>query len=205
MFPAADPWMPPYPTLAERLWSAEAAPPLVRGGMLVGLGTLLLIVSAWANVPFWPVPLSLQASVVLFLAALYGPRLASLTLGAYLLQAALGFPVLAGSPERGLGVDLMLGPTGGFLAGYVMATLVVGGLVRQGWDRSLLGALGLMGGGMLLIQLAGLARLMMFLGPLEAWHVGLAPFLPTLVVQVLALGSVFPIVWWALTRRRRLI
>lgn len=201
---ATDPWMPPYPTLLERFWPTTQAPAL-RSAVLIGIGTLGLVLSAWANVPFWPVPLTLQGGVVLLLAALYGPRLGAGALAAYLALAVAGLPVLAVTPERGLGLEAVAGPTGGFLAGSCVAVLVVGGLVRQGWDRSYRRGLGAMVIGMAIVQAAGWAWLSRFLAPAEAWRVGIEPFLPMLLAQVALPGLLLPSIWWALGRRRRLV
>src|SRR5690606_14969027 len=112
-------------TLGSALWP-ESRGDVLRLGAVVVLGTLLLTASAKIQVPFWPVPMTMQTFVVLFLGAALGPRLGALTVLLYLAQGALGLPVFAGTPEKGIGLAYMLGPTGGYLIGFVPAAYVVG-------------------------------------------------------------------------------
>src|SRR3546814_8818606 len=70
----------------------------------------------------------------------YGIRLATATLLLYLAEGALGLPVFAGTPEKGLGLAYMAGPTGGYLVGYVLAAAACGWLAERGWDRNVLSA-----------------------------------------------------------------
>ncbi|MEX0351108.1 MAG: biotin transporter BioY [Paracoccaceae bacterium] len=89
-------------------------------------GVLLLTLSAKVQVPFWPVPMTLQVAAVMALAAAYGLRLGTLTVLGYLMAGAVGFPVFAGTPEKGIGLAYIFGGTGGYLLGFVVATILVG-------------------------------------------------------------------------------
>src|ERR1700712_1741081 len=89
-------------------------------------GVALLTISAKIQVPFWPVPLNLQSMAVMALALGVGPPLAVATFTAYLAAGASGLPVFAGSPERGLGLLYMAGPTGGYLIGMLAASWLTG-------------------------------------------------------------------------------
>ncbi|MCL6284699.1 biotin transporter BioY [Ruegeria sp. 2012CJ41-6] len=89
-------------------------------------GVLLLTLSAKVQVPFWPVPMTLQVAAVMALAAAYGLRLGTATVLGYLMVGALGFPVFAGTPEKGVGLAYMVGGTGGYLLGFVVAAVIVG-------------------------------------------------------------------------------
>ena len=120
-------------TLVQEVW------PLARDSrsaqaILVVAGTLLLAVSAKVQVPFWPVPMTMQTFVVLLLGIAYGPRLGLVTGALYLVEGALGFPVFA----KGAGVAYLIGPTGGYLFGFVLAMGVCGWLANQGWSRTCL-------------------------------------------------------------------
>ncbi|MYM55031.1 biotin transporter BioY [Thalassovita mangrovi] len=108
--------------------SQTAAPGATRTGQALRVlaGVALLTASAKIQVPFWPVPMTLQIAAMMVLAAAYGLRLGSATMIAYLAVGAAGLPVFAGTPEKGIGLAYMLGGTGGYLAGFLAATVIVG-------------------------------------------------------------------------------
>jgi biotin transport system substrate-specific component len=130
-------------------WPAEGAMLQARRLALVGLGIAALGVAAKVSVPMWPspVPITLGTFAVLTIGAAYGPRLGLATILGYLLIGALGFDVFAGSSPEKNGLAYMLGGTGGYLVGYVLAVLALGLAARRGWDRSV--------GGMALAMLIG--------------------------------------------------
>ena len=90
--------------------------PLLRGAALAFLGTLVLVVSAKVEVPFYPVPMTLQTLAVLTLGALFGARLAAATVALYLGEGLIGLPVFAGAAA---GPAYLVGPTGGYLVGFL--------------------------------------------------------------------------------------
>jgi biotin transport system substrate-specific component len=147
--------------LTEALWPAEGAGLWVRRAVLLVLGVLALAVSAKISVPVWPspVPITLGTFAVLTIGAAYGPRLGVATIAAYLLVGALGFDVFAGSGAGKHGLAYMLGTTGGYLAGYLLAGVALGAAARRGWDRSVAGMAAAMLVGNLLIYVPGLAWL----------------------------------------------
>ncbi len=154
-------------------------PSLAKSVLLIVAGSLLMTLAAKVQVPFFPVPMTMQVLVALLIGAAYGPRLAAVTLGAYLMQGAAGLPVFAGTPEKGLGLAYMAGPTGGYLMGFLLAAVVTGWLVEQGWGRNL--------PGLALTGLLGIAAIyvpgLVWLGALIGWDqpvltYGLWPFLP---------------------------
>ncbi len=174
---------------------------------LVLAGTLLLALSARVQVPFWPVPMTLQTYAVLVLSMLYGSRLGAATVLVYLAEGALGLPVFAG----GGGLAYFLGPTTGYLLGFVPAAFLVGWLAERGWDRSPLWAFIAMGLGTGVIFLAGAAGLAAWFGVGENLGVaaalqrsvsaGVLPFLPGALFKVLLAAATVPLVWRALRRR----
>ena len=89
-------------------------------------GTLLLTISAKIKIPFYPVPMTMQTFVVLFLGIALGPKIGLLTLSLYLFEGIFGLPVFAGTPEKGIGLTYFIGPTGGYLVGFLAATYVAG-------------------------------------------------------------------------------
>ena len=90
------------------------------------LGTLLLTISAKVKIPFYPVPMTMQTFVVLFLGIALGPKIGLLTISLYLFEGIFGLPVFAGTPEKGIGLAYFMGPTGGYLVGFLAATYVAG-------------------------------------------------------------------------------
>src|SRR6266404_5697542 len=96
--------------------------------LLVVAGVLLLTLSAKIQIPLWPVPMTMQTYVILVIGMAYGTRMATVTVLGYLIAGAIGLPVFAGTPEKGLGLPYMLGPTGGYLIGFLLATLLMGKL-----------------------------------------------------------------------------
>ncbi len=165
-------------SIAQRLWPAEGAAVALRALVLALLGSLLLALSAKVQVPFWPVPMTMQTFVVLMLGAAYGWRLGGATVLLYLAEGAMGMPVFAGSPEKGIGLAYMMGPTGGYLAGFVVAAVATGWLVERGWGRSLLALTAAMLIGHALILGLGVTWLAtaLGLGWTKAVAVGLTPF-----------------------------
>jgi biotin transporter BioY len=89
-------------------------------------GVCLLTLSAKLQVPFYPVPMTMQTLVVLMIGMAYGRMLGTATVVAYLLAGAAGLPVFAGTPERGIGLAYMTGPTGGYLLGFLIASWLMG-------------------------------------------------------------------------------
>lgn len=168
-----------------------------RAVLLVVLGGVLLTLSAKVQVPSYPVPLTLQTLAVLVLSAAYGWRLAGTTLVAYVLEGAAGLPVFAG-PSPGY-VSLM-GPTGGFILGFVIAGLFVGWFAEQGWDRPLARLAGLMVAGHAIVFAVGLPWLAHFTGVEKAWLLGVQPFLLATLVKT-ALAIALMRAGWTLIRR----
>ena len=175
--------------LAEVLWPRreDRAFRALRGAILIALGTALLTLSAKVNLPLPYVPMTLQTLVVLMIGAAYGWRLGVATVIAYLAEGAIGLPVFAG-PVGGLAP--LVGPTAGYLYGFVLAALATGWLSQRGWDRSVVWLFVAMGIGHILILGTGFAWLAfgMKLGVDKAWLVGIVPFIAASLVKN-ALGA----------------
>ena len=144
------------------------------------LGIAALTVAAKIKVPVWPspVPVTLGTFAVLTVGAAYGPRLGLTTIFGYMLIGALGFDVFANSSAEANGLTYMMGGTGGYLLGYVLATLALGVAARRGWDRNVWQMAGAMLVGNALIYIPGILWLATLYGwdkPIFAW--GLTPFL----------------------------
>jgi biotin transport system substrate-specific component len=173
--------------LAAVLWPNRSAY-VVRSVVLVALGTALLTLSAKINLPLPYVPMTLQTLVVLMIGTAYGWRLGTATLLAYLAEGAMGFPVFAG-PVGGLAP--LVGPTAGYLVGFVAAAFITGWLSERGWDRSVPRLFIAMAIGHIVILVAGFAWLAfgIKLGAEKAWLLGVMPFLAASVIKN-ALGAV---------------
>ena len=185
------------PTLIATLWprSQSTGLTIARAAALMMAGTLALWASARINVPFYPVPMTMQTLVVLMIGAAYGARLGAATVALYLFEGAMGLPVFAGTPERGIGLVYMAGPTGGFLLGFAVAAYLTGWLAERGWDRSIPKLLGAMALGHAVIFLFGLAWLSTFVGPAMAWSFGVAPFYAATLFKTVLGAVALPAVW----------
>jgi biotin transport system substrate-specific component len=152
----------------------DAVRPRGLAGLLaLALGaSLLLAAAAWIRVPMWPVPMTMQTFAVLLIGACCGARLAAGAVALYLAEAALGLPVIAAATP--------LGPTAGYLVGFLLAATAVGFAADKGWTRRPLPLALTLVVGEALIYLPGLAWLDLgFVGDLRATlAAGLLPFLP---------------------------
>jgi Uncharacterized conserved protein len=188
-------------TLIDAEWSNNST--AHRIGLVAAIvgGVCLLTLSAKVQVPFYPVPMTMQTLVVLMIGMAYGRLLGTATVVAYLLAGAAGLPVFAGTPERGIGLAYMMGPTGGYLLGFVISVWLMGLLAERGWSSSFVQSGVAMLVGHAIILVAGLAWLTGLLGFEKAIAVGLKPFLATTLVKC-ALGTVsIPPIWRALGRK----
>ena len=173
----------PHFPLAALVWPRPANQSgLLRSVILVALGTALLTLSAKINLPLPYVPMTLQTLVVLMIGAAFGWRLGTATIMAYLAEGALGLPVFAG-PAGGLAP--LVGPTAGYLYGFVAAAFVTGWLSERGWDRSVPLLFVAMALGHIIILAAGFGWLAfgIKLGVEKAWLVGVAPFIAASLIK----------------------
>ncbi len=194
----ADQSLNPAGTLLDQLLPATDAgsSKWVRNIAAVVTGSLLLTLSAKASIPFFPVPMTLQTLVVLALGMVLGPRLGAAAVIAYLAQGAMGLPVFAGTPEKGIGMAYMLGTTGGYLLGFVVAAFATGILAERRWDRSVMTTIAAMVIGNAIIYAFGLLWLGSIVGwdkPVLAW--GMTPFLLGDLAKILIAAAVMPTLW----------
>ncbi len=94
--------------------------------IIVLLGSLALTISAKIKIPFYPVPMTMQTFIVLFLGIAFGYKIGVATVGLYLFEGILGLPVFSNSPEKGVGLIYFTGPTMGYLIGFLFATFFAG-------------------------------------------------------------------------------
>jgi biotin transport system substrate-specific component len=145
-----------------------------RNAIIVIAGAALMTLAAKLQIPFWPVPMTLHTLAVMAFAVAFGPRLAVSIFLTYLAAGAAGLPVFSGSPERGVGLAYMVGPTGGYLAGYLVASWLVGVLAA---GKGALGRLGAMLIGMVPVYGLGVAWLAVFIPVSHLLAAGVLPFL----------------------------
>ncbi len=182
--------------LANAFGPREGTALLVKQVVLVALGIVALAVAAKIKVPMWPVPITMGTFAVLTIGTAYGARLGLITMFGYLLVGALGFDVFAGSSAEKFGLTYMMGGTGGYLVGYLMATVLLGALAARGWDRSVTKlALALLLANVL-IYVPGL----LWLGQLYGWDKpilewGLTPFLLGDAIKLGLAALLIPAVW----------
>jgi len=99
---------------------------IVKVILITLFGSILLTISAKIKIPFYPVPMTMQTFIVLFLGITFGPKIGLLTVSLYLFEGIIGLPVFAGTPEKGIGFIYFSGPTMGYLLGFLAATYCAG-------------------------------------------------------------------------------
>ena len=186
------------PTLAEAmldsLMTPSAATSAVTKAALVVFGSLLLAVSAQFKIPLYPVPVTGQTLVVLLIGMTYGPRLGGITLAAYLFEGALGLPVFAGGAA---GVAVLMGPTAGYLFGFLLAAMAMGYLAERGMGRTVVSTIAAMVIGNCVIYLCGALWLANFIGFGQAIAAGVLPFLYGDALKLVVAAGLMPWAWRA--------
>lgn len=200
-------------TLAEVLWSPTRVSPLLRGAILAFAGSLFVALCAQISVPLWPVPVTGQTFAVLSVGLVCGWRIGGMALSLYLLEGSLGLPFFAGGKG---GWAAVMGPSGGYIFGFILAAALVGFLAERGWDKSFLKTSVAMFLGNVVLYVPGLIWLADFYaGPGEqyiaatgadtAWGAsiaaGLTPFLLGDFLKLMLAAIIIPTVWAVLKRR----
>ncbi|WP_417455577.1 biotin transporter BioY [Kiloniella sp.] len=183
-----------HPTLGQQLVGSHSN--LLTKMLMVLVGSLALWVSAKIQIPFYPVPMTMQTTVVFMIGMAYGWRLGGLTIMLYLFEGAMGLPVFSGTPEKGLGLVYMMGTTGGYLLGFFFAAVLLGWLAEKGWDRNYISTAVAMILGNAVIYSFGLLWLGSIVGwdkPLLEW--GMLPFLMGDAVKLALASLLLPTVW----------
>ncbi|CAN5872731.1 MAG: biotin transporter BioY [Euzebyales bacterium] len=191
----------PRPVLADRL-PLPLSHVAARDVLLVAGGALLTAAAAQVAVPlpFTPVPLSGQTFAVLLVAAALGPLRGSLAQVLYIALAMVGLPFYA---EASGGVEVVFGATGGYVFGFVVASVVVGHLARRGVDRKPVGVIGAYVAGSLIIYSVGVPWLAAAIDVplLEAVKLGLVPFLIGDAIKAVLAAGLLPAAWKLLGER----
>ncbi len=163
-------------------------------------GSLLIAVAAQFSVPIGPVPLSLQTLAILTIGLTYGSRLGAITLLAYLAEGAAGLPVFS---NGGAGIGYMMGPTGGFLIGFVATAWIAGLAADRGWTANIAKTLPLALIAAVVLYIPGLIWPSITLGTDWAalWSGWMAPFLAGDVIKAV-LATLAVAGGWAVLKRR---
>ena len=155
---------------------------IIKSLLVIFLGSLILTISAKIKIPFYPVPMTMQTFVVLFLGISFGYKIALSTVSLYLIEGILGLPVFSNSPERGIGLTYFTGPTMGYLIGFLSACFL-SSLIKLSDNYFLIIA-------KLIISVSSIYILgVLWLGILIGWdkpifELGVAPFLLAEVFKV---------------------
>jgi biotin transport system substrate-specific component len=178
----------------------ERTPTRLRHVALIVAGALIVALAAQVVIPTQPVPFTGQTFGVLMVGAALGFRRGALALLLYLALGAAGLAVFA---EGTSGVGKVVGATGGYLVGFVIAAAIVGRLAELGWDRHIGGALAAMAIGTAVIYAIGVPWLKVTLGlPWEtAVAEGMTKFLLWDAAKLVVAAGIFPAAWWLIGRR----
>ena len=163
-------------------------PAALHAPALIVAGSLVMVVCSRITVPFWPVPMTMQVFGVFLLAALAGGRSAAVMIALYLFYGVLGLPVFANAAHGGLAA--FAGPTGGYLAGFVVAAFVSGTWIRGARLAGRMASILPMLAGLLIIYGLGGAWLSRFVGWSNVLAAGVLPFLLGDVVKIALAATV---------------
>ncbi len=153
------------------------------------LATIILAVSAKIKIPFYPIPMTMQTFVVLFIGLYFGWRLGIFTVGLYIAEGAIGLPVFAGTPEKGVGLVYLMGPTMGYLLGFLFAVFL-SGFLKFG-NNYILNFFKLIFA-VSTIYLSGIIWLAKFTGWEKVFLVGVQPFLLAELFKIILLTILIP-------------
>ncbi|HEY7701073.1 MAG TPA: biotin transporter BioY [Candidatus Limnocylindrales bacterium] len=178
----------------------ERTPTRLRHIALIVAGALIVAVCAQIVIPATPVPFTAQTFAVLTVGGALGWRRGALALLLYIALGAVGLSVFA---EGSSGVAKIVGASGGYLIGFVIAAAIVGRLAELGWDRHIGGALAAMAIGTAVIYAIGVPWLKITLGiPWEtAVAEGMTKFLIWDAAKLIVAAGLFPAAWWLIGRR----
>lgn len=184
--------------MAHTLSPSTRSETLGRSLGLALLGAVVITIGAKVQIPFWPVPMTLHTLAVFSFAVTFGARAGAAAMVCYLGLGAMGLPVFSGTPERGIGLAYMAGPTGGYLAGYLLAAPLAGALAR---GRGLIGRFFAMTAGLAIVYALGLAWLANFVPGSKLLAAGFTPFILGDVVKLMLASGLVTAIAHLLGRR----
>jgi len=179
------------PTLQNVILVREDS--LLRKFLLGLAGVIVLVIASQISVPLTPVPLTFQSATVVLLGMAYGPRYGTYIILSYLAAGgALCLPVFA---DYSAGPHVILGPSGGYLLGFIPAAFISGYLARMGFARNIFLSFIAACGGTIVIFALGLLQLSHFLGWHGAMTFGLLPFVGPELIKLVAVAAMIPRLW----------
>ena len=163
---------------------------IVKLTLITIVGTILITISAKIQIPFYPVPMTMQTFMVIFIGIAFGWKLGLATVALYLAEGAIGLPVFAGTPEKGIGFVYFTGPTMGYLIGFLVAVYFSGSFK---YDKGLINTFLKLIFSVSFIYILGL----IWLGTLIGWYkpifkLGAEPFLLAELFKMLLLLFLTP-------------
>ncbi len=159
---------------------------IIKSVIIIFFGSIALAISAKIKIPFYPVPMTMQTFVVLFLGMIFGYKIGMATVILYLFEGIIGLPVFSNSPERGVGLTYFVGPTMGYLVGFILACFLASFVKEKDNYLKIFFKLSL---SVSVIYILGI----LWLGNLIGWdkpiiQLGVVPFLPAEITKILLLS-----------------
>ncbi|MDP7439013.1 MAG: biotin transporter BioY [SAR324 cluster bacterium] len=193
-----------YPSMSAALLLGEADSKIhraVRYTLLTLAGSALITLCTQISLPLFPVPMTLQTFAVFLIGLTYGWRLGGITVALYLLEGALGLPVFSGGKG---GMIVFMGPTAGYLVGFLLAATACGWFAERGFDRSYFKLLVALLVGNVLLYAPGL----LWLGTLIGWdkpvlEYGLYPFIGGDLLKIAMAVLLLPTAWKVVNRLKQ--
>ena len=158
---------------------------ITKNIFLVLIGTALLTLSAKVKIPFYPVPMTMQTFMIMLIGFAYGWRLGLITVSLYLIQGSIGLPVFAGTPEKGMGLSYFVGPTMGYLIGFLPAVFIAGCLSKN--KRTFFNDFFVFFFSASMIYIFGIIWLSKFVGWDKIFLLGVQPFILAELFKILLL------------------
>jgi biotin transport system substrate-specific component len=174
--------------LINQIFPTSGISSIIKSVLLILFGSFLLAISSKVQVPFWPVPMTMQTFIVFLIGMSYGWKLSFLTLLAYIIEGALGLPVFA----TGSGLAYLMGPTAGYIYGMLLASIVIGFLSEKGCLNNYFMCLLSLLIGSFIIFILGVGYLGLIIGYDKAINFGLLPFIPSELFKIALAVALIP-------------
>ena len=173
---------------------------IIKSLIVIFLGSIALIISAKVKIPFYPVPMTMQTFMVLLIGVSFGYKIGLATVSLYLFEGIAGLPVFSNSPEKGVGMIYFMGPTMGYLIGFLLAVFLTGYLRLDDWTKKDVANIKIFFNNLIkllisvsVIYLLGLLWLSYLIGYEKALLFGFKPFWIAELFKILLLAFLTPL------------